>query len=125
MAAGPKVIDKVSGTVQTTDAATVTTVATYTMLAGTTGYAIFRLVGRDAAGNCASAERAAGTKDPAGTVTVSGTATNLVTFANGSDAALSTCVMTTDGTGNTLRLRVQGIAATTIDWFGTIEIMTS
>lgn len=118
-------IDLVNGTVTTTDSATTTTVCTFTVPSGSVASILAILVGRDGAGNGATAEAAARVRNVSGVLTSIGSTTSIISFATGSDAILATCSMTIDVSGTTVRLRVNGIAATTIDWLGEMKIYLS
>lgn len=113
--------DEVTGTVTTTDAATTTTVVSYTVPSGAVAFFEFELVGRDGSGNGAVARYVQGAKNVAGTVSLFGTITGLLTFATGSSATLATSVLSADVSGTAVRLRVAGILATSIEWIGRIK----
>lgn len=117
---------KRNGAVTTTDAATVTTVvASGTIPDSSVGLVWCSLVGRDTGtGNVASTEAVVSIRRQSGTLTIL-TPVNLLTFVAGSDAGLSTCALTIDASSNTVRMRVQGVASTTIDWLGIMEILSN
>lgn len=78
-------------------------------------------VGRTAAGNTIVAHVERGAKTVAGVISSVG-ATATVSFQ--SDAALAAVVVfiDTDSAGNTVRLRVTGVAIETIDWDGSLRL---
>lgn len=122
MAAAQRIRHTVPGESTTTDAATVTTVvATATIPDASVVSFTVDYLGRAESGAVAHATLTGSAKRVSGTLSIVGTPVPLLTFANGSDAALATCAATIDANSNTIRARIQGIALTTIDWFATIQ----
>ncbi len=118
-----KIIDTISGTTTTTDAATASTVCTFTVPENSNVLIEASLVGKDTGtGDIATAKTEHRAKRGGGGASLVGSAVDLVTFTLGSDAGLSTCAITIDASGNDIRLRVNGVAATTIDWLGHLVI---
>lgn len=116
-----KVVDRIIGTVQTTDAATATTICSFTVPTGMSCKLRGSVAGQQGT-NSASSEIAGGCINNSGTVTVVGTPAILLTMAAGSSAALATAVLTLVASSNTVLLKVNGVAATTINWCGFLEI---
>src|SRR4029077_17599417 len=114
----------VSGTGQTTDAATITTIASLdTTGIGDTGIAVEGELIGFSTGNAATSAKGRRTfKIVAGTLSALGTLAIPDLFDG--DLA-STSVMTIDASSPTLRLRVNGIAATTINWIGWLRLVTT
>ncbi len=106
----------VSATVSTTDA-TVTTLFTFTIPASTTFAIHANVVARRTGGASGTAEdgayyeRVAAIKNVAGTATLIGSVSTLVTI---EDVGAYDCSI--DVTGATARVRVTGVATTNIDW---------
>ena len=123
MAAAQRVFHTIPGEVQTTNATITTVVATGTIPDNTVVSFTVDYIGRSAAGAIAHATVTGSAKRVSGTLTIVGTPVALLTFVAGSDAALSTSVATVDSSSNTIRARIQGIAATTIDWLATIDLV--
>lgn len=118
-----KIIDIASGTANTTDGVTVTTVCTFTVPLNSNIMLSASLVGKETTtGDIATAKVDHRAKRAGGGASMVGSAVDQVTFAAGSDAALNASVITIDVSGNDVRLRVTGVAATTIDWFGTLIV---
>jgi hypothetical protein len=118
-----RIIDKKSGITTTTDAATAATVCAYTVPTNSNVMMEIVLVGKDSGtGDVATAKAEHRAKRAGGSPSLVGSVVNLVTFALGSDASLSTCVLTIDIYGNDVRIRVNGVIATTIEWFGSVII---
>ena len=113
------------GIVTTTDAATQTTVAaTDTIPDGSTVLVMVHVLGRNTSnGAVASSIQTVPAKRVSGTLSIVGSQVVILTFAAGSDAALNTSTLTIDASSNTIRARVNGVAATTIDWVARIELL--
>lgn len=116
-----RIIDQRTGTATTTDAASQATAATSdTIPDGATVLFEARLTGRDiATGEVAVWQASGSAKRVSGTLSVVAVV-DILTFVAGSDASLSTCAGTVDSSSNTLRVRVNGVLDTDIDWFGSI-----
>ena len=119
-----RIIDWKSGVATTTDAATPATICESDNIpTGATATVDVYIQGRDAAGNIASTSFQHRARNVGGTLTLVGSITNLVTMALGSDAALSTAAASiTSVAGPKLRLQVNGVVATTIEWFGDVRV---
>lgn len=119
----PSGIDWKTGSVNTTDSATQTTVCSSGVIPDGANVAVeVVLNGRAADGSVAAYSAWTSAKRVSGTLTIVGTLTPTLTFAQGSDTALNTCTATVDSSGNRIRLRVNGIDATTITWFGSMRL---
>lgn len=110
-----------TGTVQTTDAATTTTVATFTVPTGTSIRARAIVIGRSAANVSISREIAMTAADVAGTLAQDGT-TDVTLPINGNATLAATATITMDVSGNTIRVRVTGLIATTINWYARVDV---
>ena len=118
-----RTIDWKSGEVQTTGAVTVTVCSSDVIPDSTSVMVDCSLEGRSAvSGEMASSRFCFQAKRVAGVLTMTGAQVDIVTFASGSDAALAGCTATVDSNTNQLRLRVTGVAANTIDWFGDMRV---
>jgi len=111
--------------VTTTDA-TITNVLTFDPVALGINNCIIRvegvLIGKDGSNNGTTC-RIGGTFGAiSGTVTLRGSA--VVLFASIGDTAISVSVGTLDASSNIIRLRITGVALTTITWTGWLEIWT-
>lgn len=119
--ASSRISDRVGATVTTTDAATTTTLLSYTLPTGAVVTAILTVGAKTSTPAGASRTMAATFKNVGGTVSqIGATLTNLSV----GDVALATITAVFDVTGATFRVRVNGVAATTIDWFcdGDIQV---
>lgn len=58
-----------------------------------------------------------------GTLSLVGSIVNILTFATGSDTALTTCSLQIIVSGSTVILQVKGITAKTIEWYGGFTII--
>jgi hypothetical protein len=107
----------------TTDAVTWTTIAYYP-LDTNASFVLDHIwvLGKDAAGNTASAIGTTRGKRVAGVVTIIGSLVDIVTMIVGSDAALNTSLYRINISSNDVQLQVKGVAATTIEWFGGFTI---
>lgn len=119
-----RTIDPKVGVVSTTDAATAATVCASDTIPDSTAVLIeVHLVGRNTStGGIASTQFVVPAKRVSGTLTVVGSIASLLPFAAGSDAALASCAAAIDVSSNTLRLRVNGVVATTIEWLGSMRL---
>lgn len=107
----------VAGTVQSTDAVTAQTIASYTVPADGVGATFFAIVnGRDASNNSCGCVISGVFKRTGGATSIVSTAGGTLVMAIGGTAALLTSVVTLDASGTAIRIRVTGVAATTIDW---------
>lgn len=112
------------GTGQTTDAATTTTIASLD-ITGIDGSVITveaELIGKSTGNAGTSAQGRRTFKVISGTLSALGTLAVIAPFDG--DLA-STSIMTLDASGSTIRLRVNGIAATTIDWMGWLKMAST
>lgn len=109
----------VRGTVQTTDA-TVTTLVSYTMADNTTAIFEARVTADQNAGATSSGfiRQSVYKRTGAGIATIVGAAVLTLTA---EDNAATDCIIDTDG-ANTVRVRITGIAATTMDWMGRLTV---
>lgn len=112
-----------NGVVTTTNAATQTTICSSdTIPDDSVGQFLATYIGRDTGtGDVASSSVSGSFKRVAGTLSVVASV-NLATFAAESDASLATCTATIDASSNTIRQRVNGVALTDIEWFGTLQL---
>lgn len=110
---------QVEGTVQTTDA-TVTTVTSYTMPDNCVGFFRVRMIGRRASnGDSAGYDSGATFKrHAAGGATLIAAVTTYAAMEN--DAAWG---ITVDASVNDVRVRATGVAAVTIEWLATMDIV--
>ena len=115
-----RTIERLTGNVTTTDA-TQTTLATYTIANGSSVSAEADVIGKDGSGNTVVAKQLAAAKQPSGTASIVGSVVNLVTTIT--DAALIGASVTIDASGATVRVRVTGKLATTIEWFCDFKII--
>lgn len=113
-------LSKATGTVQTTDAVTTTTVATFTVPTGSSVRCRIIVVGRSAANVSISREVAISASDASGTLLQDGT-TDVTLPINGNATLAATATITADCSGNTVRVRVTGLVATTINWYAWVE----
>lgn len=107
------------GTVATTNA-TPATVLTYTVSDVTATVHIVAIVNaRDDANNVAVYKRSASFKAASGTVTQVGTTTPI---SDDEEAGIAAADCTIDNSGDDIRVRVTGIAATNISWSCTVQL---
>ncbi len=118
------------GVASTSDGTTATVIASYDLSStplGSVNGAVHvkaRLVGRDSAGNAVGGEFAATLQRVAGTLTNVGAALQTVGALLGT-AALLVSVPSFVASGNVIQLKVTGVAATTIEWYGTMDIIVN
>jgi len=117
-----KIIDHISGTAQTTDAATATTICSFTVPTGMSCKLRGSVAGQQGT-NTAASEIEGGCINNSGTVTVAGTPDIPLSMTAGSSGALATSVLSLVASTNTVLLKVNGVAATTINWFGILEVV--
>jgi hypothetical protein len=118
-----------SGVVQTTDA-TQTTLFSYDLSSASasgTGAAwndctvqVMLMVTGKSGTNHLGGELLATFKRNSGTLAIVGAAAGIGTLQ--ADAALATASVSIDASGNIIRVRVTGVAATTIDWSGNLQM---
>jgi hypothetical protein len=113
------IVDQKRGTVQTTDA-TQTNVLTYALLDASVYSITAYVTARDSSGNCKMFHRAICAKRSGGGATLVGNVMSLV--ADQGEAASTAWACTVDVSGNDVRVRVTGQAATTIDWLGRVVV---
>lgn len=118
-----QIIDRVALLGTTTDGTTAIVLGTYTLTSGVSYMATIRIVGKDGSGNTVICSQATAAKNVAGTSTLIGSIVNLVAI-NG-DAAIVASVCTFDISAGTLRAKVTGIVATTINWYGYMELINN
>jgi hypothetical protein len=122
-----RILIPVSGVAQTTDAATAVTVASFDLSSTAFGAAWNNCVvsarahvcGRQST-NSAVGQLMAGFSRNSGTLAQIGSAVAIGSLL--ADAALATVAVNIDSSGNLIRLRVNGVVATTIDWGGWMEL---
>lgn len=116
------IIDRANNaaSVQTTDGTTATLVVAWTVPTDTIAILDLFLCGKAANGKPATARASQAVQNISGTVTLIGSAIGLLTFAQGSDATLTTCALSTAVSGTSVQLKVTGVAATTVNWDGHI-----
>lgn len=116
-----RIIDTVTGVVSTTDAATTATVASFTIPSGSAFFAKAAVIGRNTStGDMTRAELTHQGKNVAGTLSLVGSlGTPLVL---GGDAGLATCTAIIDSSGTSIRVRVSGVALTTIEWMTELRV---
>lgn len=116
------------GVVSTTDGVTNTVVVSYdlssTILGSVNGAAhvVARLVGRDSSGNAVGGQFAATFQRISGTLTNAGAALQTIGAFLGTSALLAS-VTSFAVSGNIIQLKVIGVALTTIEWYGTMDII--
>lgn len=116
-----KTIDRIQGTVSTTDAATTTTVVSYTVAGNAAFHAEAVVIGRNTSnGDMTSARLVAKLSRVSGTLSGIGSVLSVVTL--GGAVGLATCTATIDVSGDTIRVRVTGVVATTIEWYSDMII---
>jgi hypothetical protein len=118
-----KPIDWKAGTVQTVGATVATVTQTDVIPDNSSVTLEVYLQGRETTtGDIASTMFLMRARRVAGVLTLVNVETVLETFATGSDAALVAATAVIDVSANTLRLRVTGVAATTIEWDGDMRV---
>lgn len=117
-----KQIHNVKGTGSTTDAVTWTTIASYTLATNATVQIETWLIGKDSTGKVASAKGVQSLERISGTPALIGSIVDLLGFAAGSNALLTTAAHRINLSGNDIQLQVKGVAATTIEWMGRLEL---
>lgn len=117
-----KQIHNVKGVTSTTDGTTWTTVATYTLTTNATIQIEVWLVGKDSTGKVATAKSIQSLERIGGASTLIGSIVDLLTFAAGSNALLTTSSLRINLSGDDIQLQVRGVAATTIEWMGRMEL---
>lgn len=116
-----KTLHKLVFTVQTTDA-TVTTLGTVQLPAGSVGFAKSTIVAREASVGTSSGWQIAGAaKHLAGNAAIIGSIQSLVAVQQ--DVLAATWVATLDAAGNDVRIRITGQIGTTIDWMAELEVV--
>lgn len=119
MAISRKIL-RVTGTAQTTDALTAATVVSYTLPTNTVVGVDAHIVGKDTANNSVYAVVvSAATRSGAGASQIGSPISLFTAIAS---AGLSGSVITIDVSGNDIRVRVNGVLATTIDWLAELTI---
>lgn len=115
-----RIIQSLSDIVTTTDA-TLTTLATITVPTGGVATINLLVTGKTSTPAGAGWAMAATFKNAAGTVAQVGAT---LTTLSVQDAALITAAPSLDVTGATFRVRVTGVALTTIEWYatGTVQV---
>jgi hypothetical protein len=117
------VSDLKAGDAQTIGATTVTVCASDVIPDSSTVTLEVSLQGREAtSGDIASTTFLMRARRVAGTLSLVGVETVLVSFALGSDAAINTATAVIDVSANTLRVRATGVAATVIDWAADMKV---
>lgn len=117
-----KQLHNAKGVVQTTDGTTWTTISSYTLSTNATVSIKTWLLGKDSTGKVAVSEGIQSLERIAGTPTLIGSVVELLTFALGSNATLTTCAQRLNLSGDIIQLQVKGVAATTIDWQGKMDL---
>lgn len=118
-----RAIDWKTGVVSTTGATTVTVCQSDVIPDGSVVTVKYVLNGRETTtGDIASANGEMRFKRVAGILTAVGALVQLTTIALGSDAALLAAVVAVDASGTNIRLRATGVAALTVEWFGSLRI---
>lgn len=113
-----QILDRVVGTVTTTDGTTWTTVLGYTPVVNSVSRYEFYIAGKDSSNNGASFAGMGCISRTAEDLTLIGTG-----FANNFlSAALSAATFRVQVTGSVLEIQVKGVAATTIEWLCDMEI---
>lgn len=101
----------------TTANATQTTCLTYAVASNQSGVFMAVVTARNTSTNHAAATVIMfGAENVAGTVAIDGTAQNILTVANGSNAAMNTVSVAVSGSTSNIIVQVTGIAATNIQW---------
>lgn len=118
-----RIIDWKSGVATTVNASVVTVTATDVIPDGTTVTLDIFLQGRETTsltnfGEIASTHFIVQATRIAGVLSLVGTPTVVVSFAQGSNAALAGASAAVDVSANTLRLRATGVVGFTLEWFG-------
>lgn len=114
----------IKGTVSTTDGATWVTLASYTLSSNAVAsIKNISVIGKDGAGNMAEAQGTQRVKRVSGTLSAVGSLVDLITMIVGSDVALNTSAYRINISGDVIQLQVKGVAATTIEWMGSADIM--
>lgn len=119
--AGARIRDRVMNTVTTTDA-TVTTLATITLPTAAVVLVRLGVIAKTSTPAGAGWTMDGGFKNVSGTVSQIGATVTTISL---QDVALSLASIAFDVTGATCRVRVTGIAATTIDWEVSGEVVVS
>lgn len=114
-----RIIERVTGVITTTNA-TATLIASIPIPNGAAARAEARAVGRNTStGSGATATLVGVISVVAGALSILGTVPGL----NVVPLAMTGVTVTLTNTGTTLEMRVQGLAATSIEWFGELEVM--
>lgn len=82
------------------------------------------IIGKTAAGLTASWEAVRSYNRTSGTLAAEGASTEF-SFEQVGNAALATVIITLDATGTTIRGRVEGVAATTINWHAYLALYST
>lgn len=109
-----------SASIQTTDGTTATVVVSWTVPTDTVAMLDLFLAGKSAAGKPATSRLAQTVQNIAGVLTLIGSPIGIFTFAQGSDATLTTAAASVAVSGTSVQLKVTGVTATTINWDGHI-----
>lgn len=117
-----KQIHNSKGVGQTTDGTTWVTITTYPLSTDAAISVKTWLVGKDSTGKAAISEGIQSIERISGTPALIGSVVELLSFALGSNAALTTCAQRLNLSGDNIQLQAKGVAATTIDWQGKIEL---
>lgn len=116
-----RIIQKIQSVQSTTDAATTTTIGSFTVPSNGSYHIEARVTGRNTAnGDTVSAVVAGRFKRVSGTLSIIGTILSI--SALGGDAGLTTCVVSIDTNSDDIRVRATGVIATTIEWFTDMQI---
>lgn len=116
-----KIIDRIQGTVNTTDALTQQTAVSYPVPANAAYYAEYTLVGRDTtSGDTVAAKGSAVLNRVSGTLAVIGSVTSVLPMTG--TAAIVASTSTLDVSGDNIRVRVNGVIAKTIEWLVDLRI---
>ena len=121
-----RIIDWKSGVVTTIDATTGVVCSSDPLANSSTVTFEVNVEARDiATGEIASTTFLHRARTAAGVTTLVGAPTVLVTFAQGSDAALAAALATLVPIANVVQLQVTGVAGRTLEWFGDVRIRNS
>lgn len=117
-----RAIDSQTAVVTTTDA-TVTTILSWTIPDGSSAYVEATIIGRDSSGNTTIKKIAACVKRNSGNASMVSSVQIIVPLV--ADVALLTVVATLDVSSPSVRVRVTGVIATTIEWFCELKVIST
>lgn len=117
-----RISQSVHGICTTTDGSTAVPVCSYQVPNGMCCQMRGKVMGQSGA-NSAAATQELGVTNNAGVAAIIGTPTDTLSMNKGSSPALVKAAIGFAVSGNTVTMNVTGVKSTTINWFGSIEVL--